>query len=87
MPSVSSRPSASNPVSANLSSSNHVICFSFFGEDFTYDLNTLDKDPRSVIELLKATESERGNWMMVGAHYRRAGNPSAAISVMEALIS
>ncbi|KAG6901062.1 hypothetical protein C0995_001293 [Termitomyces sp. Mi166 len=90
--SASSRPSGStsvptSPISANLVSSSHVICFSFYGEDFTYDLNTLEQDPKPVVELLKATESERGNWMMVGAHYRRAGNPKAAISVIETLIS
>ncbi|KAG6887504.1 hypothetical protein C0992_012025 [Termitomyces sp. T32_za158] len=92
MPSVSTasiRPSGNTseptiPISANRSS---VICFTFLGEDFTYDLDTLEQDPRQVVELLKATESERGNWMMVGAHYRRAGNPSAAISIMENLIS
>ncbi|KAG5722649.1 hypothetical protein E4T56_gene14474 [Termitomyces sp. T112] len=84
-----SRPTSvpASPISASLSSSSHVICFSFCGEDFTYDLNSLEQDPKPVVELLKATESERGNWMMVGAHYRRIGNTRAAISVIETLIS
>lgn len=88
IPSVSSHPSGNTSERTSpVSSSSHVICFSFCGEDFTYDLNTLEQDPGPVVELLKATESERRNWMMVGAHYRRAGNPSAAISVVETLIS
>ncbi|KAG6813557.1 hypothetical protein H0H92_009949 [Tricholoma furcatifolium] len=67
--------------------SNHVISFSFCGEDFSYDLDTLENDPNAIIALLKATLSERGNWMAVGARYRRSGNAKAAISVIDNFIS
>ncbi|KAJ3830171.1 hypothetical protein F5880DRAFT_1299787 [Lentinula raphanica] len=56
------------------------------GELFSYDLNNLLSDPREIIELLKCTGSERGNWMMVGAFYRRRGNVHAAIAVIESML-
>ncbi|KAG6918704.1 hypothetical protein DXG01_012189 [Tephrocybe rancida] len=68
-------------------SATQLLTFNFCGEDFSYDLDTLENDPKPIIELLKATESERGTWMMVGAHYRRSGNADAAICVIESLIT
>ncbi|KAG6842160.1 hypothetical protein C0991_001653 [Blastosporella zonata] len=70
-----------------LPSSVHTLSISFCGEDFTYDLDTLENDPTPIIELLKATDSERGTWMMVAAHYRRSGNANAAIPVVKSLIA
>ncbi|THV02377.1 hypothetical protein K435DRAFT_963110 [Dendrothele bispora CBS 962.96] len=62
------------------------IAVSFSGETFTYDLRSLQSDPREIIQLLKSSASERGNWMIIAAHYRRIGNPSAAITVMTELL-
>ena len=59
---------------------------SLCGEIITYDLDALEEDPRVIIHLLKATSSERGNWMTVGGQYRRKGNPSAALAVITAMI-
>ncbi|KAJ3733458.1 hypothetical protein DFJ43DRAFT_1067236 [Lentinula guzmanii] len=56
------------------------------GELFSYDLNSLQSDPREIIKLLKCTGSERGNWMVVGAFYRRQGNPHAAIAVIQSML-
>lgn len=64
-----------------------LLKLSFCGESIIFDLKSLDQDPRPVTELLKVTTSERGSWMIVGAHYRRLGNPSAAIAVIEAMLS
>ncbi|KAJ4483283.1 hypothetical protein J3R30DRAFT_3698062 [Lentinula aciculospora] len=58
----------------------------FCGELFSYDLNHLKSDPREIIELMKWAGSERGNWMMVGASYRRQGNPHAAIAVLQSML-
>ncbi|KAF8829127.1 hypothetical protein HHX47_DHR3000972 [Lentinula edodes] len=56
------------------------------GELFSYNLSNLQSDPREIIELLKSTGSERGNWMTVGACYRRQGNPHAAIAVIQSMV-
>ncbi|KAJ7045643.1 hypothetical protein C8F04DRAFT_1065568 [Mycena alexandri] len=56
------------------------------GENITLDLRCLAADPATVIELLKVTASERGNWLIVGAYYRRTGNPVGAIAVVTAML-
>ncbi|KAF9066147.1 hypothetical protein BDP27DRAFT_1331031 [Rhodocollybia butyracea] len=61
-----------------------LLCLS--GEVFSYDLKNLQPDPREIVDLLKCTGSERGNWMIVGASYRRQGNPRAAIIVLKAML-
>ncbi|KAG5651183.1 hypothetical protein H0H81_009562 [Sphagnurus paluster] len=63
-----------------------VLPISYCGEEFTYDLNTLDSNIQPITEVLKITSSEPGSWMLVGAHYRRSGNAQAAISVVESMI-
>lgn len=58
----------------------------FHGEAITYDLKALDSDTRPIIELLRITNSERGNWMIVGAFYRRSGDPRAAMAVIQTMV-
>ncbi|KAK7472752.1 hypothetical protein VKT23_000862 [Stygiomarasmius scandens] len=62
------------------------ITLSFSGETFVYDLRSLQADPHEIIELLRTSASERGNWMTVAAHYRRSGNASASISILTELL-
>lgn len=52
----------------------------------SYDLNELEDDPKVIIDLLKATDSERDKWIMVGCHYRRKGNTGAALAVITTMI-
>jgi hypothetical protein len=56
------------------------------GENITLDLPSLAGNPATVIELLKVTLSERGNWLIVAAYYRRTGNPAAAVLVVTAML-
>ncbi|KAJ7446187.1 hypothetical protein B0H11DRAFT_388620 [Mycena galericulata] len=56
------------------------------GENISLDLSSLAADPATVIELLKVTASERGNWLIVGAYYRRTGNPESAKAVVSAML-
>ncbi|KAH9176446.1 hypothetical protein EDB89DRAFT_2065780 [Lactarius sanguifluus] len=49
------------------------------GQRITFDLEGLDVNPRPIIELLRATSSDRDKWMIVGAFYRRKGNTHAAL--------
>jgi hypothetical protein len=57
------------------------------GQDIMYDLaKDQEQDPKIVIELLKLSLSERGNWMVAGAHFRRVGKPRAAIDIMYAML-
>jgi hypothetical protein len=65
---------------------NTPLSLCFHGEIITYDLKALDSDTRPIIELLKITDSERGNWMTVGAYYRRCGNTRAAMTVIQTMI-
>ncbi|KAF9470008.1 hypothetical protein BDZ94DRAFT_1231550 [Collybia nuda] len=58
----------------------------FCGEDIVYDLRSLERDPRFLIELLKMTSSGHGSWIIVAIYYRRAGNSEAAVSIMESMI-
>lgn len=62
------------------------IYLSLFGEVITCDLKTLGSDPSLIIRLLKTTQSERGNYMIVGASYRRSGFPQSAKAIMETMI-
>lgn len=57
------------------------------GQEIVYDLaKDQAQDPKIVIELLKLSLSERGNWMIAGAHFRRVGNPRAAMDIMYAML-
>lgn len=64
-----------------------LLNLSFCGENIIFDLKALEQDSRPIIELLKLTGSDCGNWMMVAAYYRRSGNARAAISVIESMIN
>ncbi|KAJ6499175.1 hypothetical protein C8R45DRAFT_1126457 [Mycena sanguinolenta] len=82
LPAPSSTPSAANPFPCI----ENRILMRLCGENITLDLSSLAGDPSTVIELLKVTLSERGNWLIVGAYYRRTGNPAAAIAVVTAML-
>ncbi|KAJ7647207.1 hypothetical protein FB45DRAFT_892750 [Roridomyces roridus] len=56
------------------------------GEQISLNLSTLAGDPGAVIQLLKLTASERGNWLIVGAYYRRTRNPQAGKAVVSAML-
>lgn len=55
-------------------------------EIISYDLESLEKDPKAIIELLKVTASERDKWIVVACHYRRKGDVEAAISVVTCMV-
>ncbi|PBK91542.1 hypothetical protein ARMGADRAFT_1166359 [Armillaria gallica] len=76
----------SSSISTNTDPANTCITMSLCDQVFTYNLQCLQPDPREIIELLKLTASDKGNWVLVGAHYRRIGNPLASIAVMTALL-
>ncbi|KAJ7594411.1 hypothetical protein C8J56DRAFT_1044154 [Mycena floridula] len=62
------------------------VTIPILGELMLCDLRQLEADPEPMIQLLNKTESERGTWMIVGAQYRRMGNPSAAIKVISGMV-
>jgi hypothetical protein len=65
---------------------NNKVALSICGQIVTYNLDELEDDPRTIIGLLKLISNERGNWMIVAAHYRRNKNPTAALAVMTAML-
>lgn len=56
------------------------------GQHITFDLEALDVDPNSIIELLRSTSSDRDKWMIVAAFYRRKGNTHAALTVVATMV-
>ena len=56
------------------------------GQHITFDLEGLDVDPHSIIELLRSSSSDRDKWMIVGASYRRKGNTHAALTVVATMV-
>jgi hypothetical protein len=56
------------------------------GQPISFDLHTLEDDPRLIIELLVATSSDRDKWMIVGAFYRRKGNIHATLTVVTTMV-
>ncbi|KAK0485853.1 hypothetical protein IW261DRAFT_1452410 [Armillaria novae-zelandiae] len=73
-------------ISTDTEAANTCITMSLCDQVFTYNLQCLQPDPREIIELLKLTASDKGNWVLVSVHYRRAGNPLASIAVMTAML-
>ncbi|KAL1691512.1 hypothetical protein GGG16DRAFT_113032 [Schizophyllum commune] len=62
------------------------ISISIQGRPITLDLRALENDPQVIMELLRATDAERANWLIAAVYFRRAGNPAAAITITNALI-
>ncbi len=56
------------------------------GQPISFDLHTVEDDPRLIMELLIATSSDRDKWMVVGAFYRRKGNVLAALTVVTTMV-
>lgn len=63
------------------------LVFEIQGRKQVYDLSQESGlNPESIIELLRLSKSERGNWMMAGAYFRRRGNPRAALQVVATMV-
>ncbi|KAF7983308.1 hypothetical protein HWV62_22986 [Athelia sp. TMB] len=62
------------------------LTLAIYGEVVNYDLNTLDPEPRTIIEMLKMSASERDKWMVIGCYYMNKGMPEAAIKVVQTMI-
>jgi hypothetical protein len=63
-----------------------VLLMTLRGQPISFDLHTLEDDPRLIIELLIATSSDRDKWIIVGAFYRRTGNIHAALTVVTTMV-
>jgi hypothetical protein len=63
-----------------------VLHMTLRGQLISFDLHTLEDDPRLIMELLIATSSDRDKWMIVGAFYRRKGNIHAALTVVTTMV-
>ncbi|KAJ6500017.1 hypothetical protein C8R47DRAFT_275833 [Mycena vitilis] len=81
----SSSVSSSSPAATPSPCIDNCIIMRLCGENITLDLRSVGGNPATIIELLKATSSERANWLIVGAYYRRTGNPVGARAVVTAM--
>ena len=59
-----------------------VIC----DQPITINLEGLEDDPKGIISLLELSTCERDKWIIAAAHYRRGGNPAAAIKVLTSMM-
>lgn len=73
-------------ISSGLPPIQTLLPMTLCGQDINFDLQDLDDDPCSIIELLSATSSDRDKWMIVGAFYRRKGNIHAALTVVTTMV-
>ncbi|KAF7361787.1 40S ribosomal protein [Mycena venus] len=83
---LSSPPPSSSSAANPFHSIENRILMRLCGENITLDLRSLPGNPATVIELLKVTLSERANWLVVAAYYRRNGNPEGAVAVVTAML-
>ncbi|KAF9526587.1 hypothetical protein CPB83DRAFT_857417 [Crepidotus variabilis] len=63
------------------------IYFSLFGEILSLDLAALTPNSEVIIELLKTAQSEKANYMIAGAYYRRIGLLESAKSIAQAMVN
>jgi hypothetical protein len=73
-------------ISSGLPSIQTLLPMTLCDQAINFDLQDLDDDPCSIIELLSATSSDRDKWMIVGAFYRRKGNVHAALTVVTTMV-
>ncbi len=73
-------------ISSGLPSIQTLLPMTLCDQTINFDLQDLDDDPCSIIELLSATSSDRDKWMIVGAFYRRKGNIHAALTVVTTMV-
>jgi hypothetical protein len=73
-------------VSASPFTLNTRLVMTLCDELISYDLESLEDDPKAIIDLLKVTASERDKWILVGCHYRRNGNFKAAMLVVRTMV-
>ena len=95
------RTAAFSPISISLSDSSPVASFvseptprasrqilnlTVCDQPITVNLEGSEDDPKGIISLLELSICERDKWIIVAAHYRRSGNPVAAIKVLESMM-
>jgi hypothetical protein len=86
LPAIASLEPSNQRPSASSFTLNTRLVMTLCDEPISYDLETLEDDPTAIMDLLKATSSERDKWMVVGCHYRRKGNFKAAILVVRTMV-
>ncbi|EIN11565.1 hypothetical protein PUNSTDRAFT_124859 [Punctularia strigosozonata HHB-11173 SS5] len=64
----------------------NTLTLSLAGRLVSVDLDAADDDPQAIIALLCEAQSEKDQWMIAGAHYRRRGLPQAAIATVDAML-
>lgn len=94
-------PSELSPISITLSGSSlavssvsepaprtgrHILKLTICDQPVTVDLEGMEDDPNGIISLLELSTCERDKWFVAAAHYRRNGNPVAAIKVLASMM-
>ena len=66
--------------------SRQTLTMAICDEPISINLEELEDDPKWIISLLELSTCERDKWIIVAAHYRRAGNAAAAINVLTSMM-
>ena len=64
----------------------HTLTLTVCDQPITVNLEASEDDPKGIISLLELSTCERDKWIVVAAHYRRGGNPVAAINVLTSMM-
>jgi hypothetical protein len=64
----------------------HILNLTICDQPITIDLDGMEDDPKGIISLLELSTCERDKWIIAAAHYRRGGNPIAAIEVLTSMM-
>ena len=64
----------------------HILTLTICDQPITVNLEGSEDDPLGIISLLEHSTCERDKWIIAAAHYRRGGNPVAAIKVLTSMV-
>ena len=63
-----------------------ILTLTICDQPITVNLDESEDDPKGIISLLELSTCERDKWFIVAVHYRRGGNPVAAIKVLTSMM-
>lgn len=66
--------------------SRQTLTLTVCDQPITTNLEGLEDDPKGIISLLEHSTCERDKWIIAAAHYRRGGNPVAAIKILTSMM-
>lgn len=79
-------PAASSVSGPTPRTGRHILNLTICDQPIIMNLEGMEDDPTGIISLLELSTCERDKWIVAAAHYRRSGNPIAAIKVLTSMM-